>query len=91
MTRNQFWWGPGVVTCATVLSWSNFTLETDFLSTGVVVKDSKKQNVSSPLTFNIVRSLRDREVVCSASDHQGSNFELCVWRTVAFHSSHHLQ
>ena len=33
-----------------------------------------------------VGSLRDREVACSASDHQSSNFESCVWRTV---SSHH--
>ena len=31
---------------------------------------------------------RDREVACSASDRQGSNFESCVWRTV---SSHHPQ
>ena len=39
--------------------------------------------------FNIVRSLRDREIACSTSDHQGSNFESCVWRAVSFHSSHH--
>ena len=32
---------------------------------------------------SIVRSLRDREVACSASDRQGSNFESCVWRTVS--------
>ena len=37
---------------------------------------------------SIVGSLRDREVACSASDRQGSNFESCVWRTV---SSHHPQ
>ena len=37
---------------------------------------------------SIVGSLRDREVACSASDRQGSNFEFCVWRTV---SSHHPQ
>ena len=30
-----------------------------------------------------------REVACSASDRQGSNFELCVWRTVSSQSSHH--
>ena len=36
-------------------------------------------------------SLRDREVACSASDRQGSNFESCVWRTVSSHSSHHRQ
>ena len=40
---------------------------------------------------SIVGSLRDREVACSASDRQGSNFESCVWRTVSSHSSHHLQ
>ena len=34
---------------------------------------------------SIVGSLRDREVACSASDRQGSNFESCVWRTVSFH------
>ena len=37
---------------------------------------------------SIVGSLLDREVACSASDRQGSNFESCVWRTV---SSHHPQ
>ena len=40
---------------------------------------------------NIVGSLRDREVACSASDRQGSNFESCVWRTVSSQSSHHAQ
>ena len=40
---------------------------------------------------SIVGSLRDREVACSASDRQGSNFESCVWRTVSSHSSHHPQ
>ena len=40
---------------------------------------------------SIVGSLRDREVACSASDRQGSNFESCVWRTVPSQSSHHPQ
>ena len=40
---------------------------------------------------SIVGSLRDREVACSASDRQGSNFESCVRRTVSSHSSHHPQ
>ena len=40
---------------------------------------------------SIVGSLRDREVACSASDRQGSNFESCVWRTVLSQSSHHSQ
>ena len=40
---------------------------------------------------SIVGSLRDREVACSASDGQGSNFEYCVWRTVSSQSSHNPQ
>ena len=40
---------------------------------------------------SIVGSLRDREVACSASDRQGSNFESCFWRTVSSQSSHHPQ
>ena len=40
---------------------------------------------------SIVGSLRDREVACSASDRQGSNFESRVWRTVSSQSSHHPQ
>ena len=42
-------------------------------------------------TKNVLGSLRDREVACSASDRQGSNFESCVWRTVSSQSSHHPQ
>ena len=40
---------------------------------------------------SIVGSIRDRDVACSASDRQGSNFESCVWRTVSSQSSHHPQ
>ena len=40
---------------------------------------------------SIAESLRDREVACSASDRQGSNFKSCVWRTVSSQSSHHPQ
>ena len=40
---------------------------------------------------SIVGSLRDREVACSASDRQGSNFESCVWKTVSSQSSHRPQ
>ena len=40
---------------------------------------------------SIVGSLQDREVACSASDRQGSNFESCVWRTVSSQSSRHPQ
>ena len=42
-------------------------------------------------TLSTVRSLREREVACSASDRQGSSFECCVWRAVSSHSSHHPQ
>ena len=45
----------------------------------------------SRVKLSIVGSPRDREVACSASDLQGSNFESCVWRTVSSHSSHHPQ
>ena len=45
--------------------------------------------VSSVL--DIVESLNDRVVSCSASDRQGSNLEYCVWRAASFHSSHHCQ
>ena len=41
--------------------------------------------------FSFTWCLRDREVACSASDRQGSNFESCVWRTVSSQSSHHPQ
>ena len=43
------------------------------------------------MKVSIVGSLRDREVACSASHRQGSNFESCVWRTVSSQSSHHPQ
>ena len=45
----------------------------------------------SRVKVSIVGSLRDREVACSASDRQGSNFESCVWRAVSSQSSHHPQ
>ena len=49
----------------------------------------KKMFLPHPrVKVSIVGGLRDREVACSASDRQGSNFESCVWRAV---SSHHPQ
>ena len=52
----------------------------------------QKMFLSHPrVKVSIVGSLRDREVECSASDRQGSNFESCVWRTVSSQSSHHPQ
>ena len=41
--------------------------------------------------FNIVGSLRDREVAWSASGRQVSNFVSCVWRAGSSYSSHHPQ
>ena len=38
--------------------------------------------------LSIVGNLRDREIMCSASDRQGLNFKSCVWRAVSSHSSH---
>ena len=51
-----------------------------------------KMFLSHPrVKVSIVGSLRDREVACSVSDRQGSNFESCVWKTVSSQSSHHPQ
>ena len=55
------------------------------------LKETKMFLPHPRVKVSIVGSLRDREVVCSASDRQGSNFESCVWRTVSSQSSHHPQ
>ena len=55
------------------------------------LKETKKILPHPRVKVSIVGSLRDREVACSASDRQGSNFESCVWRTVSSESSHHPQ
>ena len=55
------------------------------------LKETKMFLPHPRVKVSIVGSLRDREVSCSASDSQGSNFEACVWRTVSSQSSHHLQ
>ena len=52
------------------------------------LKETKMFLPHPRVKVSIVGSLRDREVACSASDRQGSNFESCVWRTVSSHSSH---
>ena len=54
-------------------------------------KETKMFLLHPRVKVSIVGSLRDREVACSASDRQGSNFESCVWRTVSSQSSHHPQ
>ena len=55
------------------------------------LKETKMFLPHPRVKVSIVGSLRDREVACSASDRQGSNFEFCVWRTVSSQSSHHPQ
>ena len=55
------------------------------------LKEAKMFLPHPRVKVSIVGSLRDREVTCSASDRQGSNFESCVWRTVSSQSSHHPQ
>ena len=61
-------------------------------STGLGGLKETKMFLPHPrVKVSIVGSLRDREVACSASDRQGSNFESCVWRTVSSQSSHHPQ
>ena len=55
------------------------------------LKETKMFLPHPRVKVSIVGSFRDREVACSASDRQGSNFESCVWRTVSSQSSHHPQ
>ena len=55
------------------------------------LKETKMFLPHPRVKVGIVGSLRDREVACSASDRQGSNFESSVWRTVSSQSSHHPQ
>ena len=55
------------------------------------LKETKMFLPHPRVKVSIVGSLRDREVACSASDRQDSNFEFCVWRKVSSQSSHHPQ
>ena len=55
------------------------------------LKETKMFLPHPRVKVSIVGNLRDREVACSASDRQRSNFESCVWRTVSSQSSHHPQ
>ena len=55
------------------------------------LKETKMFLPHPRVKVSIVGSLRDREVACSASDRQCSNFESCVWKTVSSQSSHHPQ
>ena len=53
------------------------------------LKETKMFLPHPRVKVSIVGSLCDREVACSASDRQGSNFE--SWRAVSSQSSHHPQ
>ena len=55
------------------------------------LKETKMFLPHPRVKVSIVGSLRNRDVACSASDRQGSNFEFCVWRTVSSQSSHQPQ
>ena len=55
------------------------------------LKETKNVFLHPRVKVSIVGGLRDREIACSASDRQGSNFESCVWMTVSSQSSHHPQ
>ena len=55
------------------------------------LKETKMFLPHQRVKLSIVGGLCDREVACSASDRQGSNFECCVCRTASSHSSHHPQ
>ena len=55
------------------------------------LKENKMFFSHPRVKLSFVGSLCDRDVACSASDRQGSNFEACVWRTVSSHSPHHPQ
>ena len=55
------------------------------------LKETKMFLPHPRVKVSIVGSLCDREVACSASDRQGSNFESCVLRAVSSQSSHHPQ
>ena len=55
------------------------------------LKETKMYLPNPLLKLSIVGSLRAREVACSASNRQVSNFESCVCRTVSSHSSYHPQ
>ena len=59
---------------------------------GLISLKETKMFLPHPLVkLSIAGSLRDREVACSVSDSQGSNFESCVCRAVSSHLSHHPQ
>ena len=90
-TRSQPWLSPGGGP-RVVVSTAAFHARVRGSVPGLGGLKETKMFLPHPrVKVSIVGSLRDREVVCSASDRQGSNFESCVWRTVSSQSSHHPQ
>ena len=84
-TCNRWVWGPRVV-----VGTAAFHARVRGSVPGLGdLKETKMFFPHPRVKVSIVGSLRDREVACSASDRQGSNFESCVWRTVSSQSSHH--
>ena len=79
--------GPRVVVSTAAFharAWSSFPGPGGFKETNMFLPH--------PLVkLSFVRSILNREVVCSASDLQGLNFESCVWWAVSSHSSNHPQ
>ena len=87
--RDVFWLGGGP---RVVVSTAAFHARVRGSVPGLGGLKETKMFLPHPrVKVSIVGSLRDREVACSASDLQGSNFESCVWRTVSSQSSHHPQ
>ena len=87
--RHRPIWGGGP---RVVVSTAAFHARVRGLAPGLGGLKETKMFLPHPrVKVSIVGSLRDREVACSASDRQGSNFESCVWRTVSSQSSHHPQ
>ena len=84
--------GWGGAPCRVVVSTAAFLARVQGSVPGLGGLKETKMFLPHPrVKVSIVGSLRDREVACSASDRQGSNFESCVWRTVSSQSSHHPQ
>ena len=92
-TRNwRVYYGPGGGGPRVVVSTAAFHARVRGSVPGLGgLKETKLFLPHPRVKVSIVGSLRDREVACSASDRQGSNFESCVWRTVSSQSSHHPQ
>ena len=79
--------GPGVV-----ISTPAFHARVRDLVPGLGGLKETKMFLPHPrVKVSIVGSLRDREVACSASDRQDTNFVSSVRRTVPSQSSHHPQ